>query len=1241
MKRIIYSCFLFISLILICETSSAQIATITPISFCYNPAGVTGTASVSGGPPATASYTWAFVSPSTSITVPGQTVIPGGLPGSQIQFTLSGCGVYQLNVVAVDAGSGVVGNTAATASITCPNAATITASTPSVCQGSSATLTALGAATWTWSNGANGSPLTVTPSVTTVYTATGTTAGGCTVQAAAPVTVVVQPISMTLTPATQTVCNGTTLTLSPTYNGVTNYQWRNVTTATNLGNLPTQTVVPLGVSVYSVLGTSGGCSVSATTSITVGPNLSLLLSSNPSSACPTQGYTLTAVSIATTYTWITSLTGFSVSGATQSTLGAIFSGTNPITYTVNGSTSAGCTGTNSITIFPQTFTPTLISSSPSVCPGETFTLTSTGGAANSYSWAVLLPTFFPLNIFGAPNTQTAQINVASVIITSVTSILGCTGLNTVAVGITPNVVVTAVPSSSFVCATTPVTLTANGAASYTWVASTGGTIAPVGSSVVVVNPAVATTYSVFGTNAAGFCGNFTTVTVGMTAGGTLNFTASANASVICAGAQPTLTANGLGAFSYSWTPSLSLSSPTGSAVVASPNVNTVYTVSATNGGGCTGSQTVGITISPVPTLFPINASASAICAGFTSTLTASGIGASSYEWNGSTILTPILQPSISVSPGTYTVIGFSAIANCPSNPVSITITLAPPLNITTSQTSGTTCINENRPIKRSAPVNLVASGGGVYTWFPYNPAYMTFSVGPTTTVRPPASTCYTVTGSTSICSGSAIVCVTVIPQYSFNVVPPSPVMCIGDTMQLTITNISTLALGPPSSFAYEWLELNNSSTQLLTLDSYTSTVVNAFPLTTSIYTVEMSDSRLCKSFPRLVTLTVLPQPLTAVAIPTINSVPTNTVCFVGDFPGATDNLITLTAFNTNIGLPFGVVPTYTWVTPYQASFVTDPFNAAVITKVPARLPALAIFTVLAGYNGIAGCKGFDTVTVRAIDCRPISSNSVAFNTDINRGDTICARTCVTFFALTDTVAGGPQTYTWTFDRGAPATSTLVNPTVCYNSPGQFSVKLVVSNPYPIGVGSAGIKTAFQYIRVVDVPNVTIVPPGQRGSDTIIRFGQPTVLTGTNALFYNWSPNYNITSIKSRTVTVNPFQTTQYILTGYNSRNCFSSDTINVIVIPDCGDMFVPNAFSPNGDGINDELKVRGACLETLTFLIFNRWGEKVFETSDINKGWDGTFNGDKMNTGVFVYRLEGKTYEGKGFSAKGNITLIR
>ena len=97
------------------------------------------------------------------------------------------------------------------------------------------------------------------------------------------------------------------------------------------------------------------------------------------------------------------------------------------------------------------------------------------------------------------------------------------------------------------------------------------------------------------------------------------------------------------------------------------------------------------------------------------------------------------------------------------------------------------------------------------------------------------------------------------------------------------------------------------------------------------------------------------------------------------------------------------------------------------------------------------------------------------------------------------------------------------------------------------------------------------------------------------------------------------------------------------VCPDPVNLTLPNAFSPNGDGVNDQFCIQGwnDCIQSFRIMIFNRWGEKVFETTDINKGWDGTYKGQLMNTDVFVYRLEGKTHDGKGFSLKGNITLVR
>ena len=82
-------------------------------------------------------------------------------------------------------------------------------------------------------------------------------------------------------------------------------------------------------------------------------------------------------------------------------------------------------------------------------------------------------------------------------------------------------------------------------------------------------------------------------------------------------------------------------------------------------------------------------------------------------------------------------------------------------------------------------------------------------------------------------------------------------------------------------------------------------------------------------------------------------------------------------------------------------------------------------------------------------------------------------------------------------------------------------------------------------------------------------------------------------------------------------------------------------FSPNGDGLNDVVNIHGACIASYNFQIFNRWGELVFETKDPAFSWDGTFRGKPMDTAVFMYSADGITRDGKPFSAKGNITLLR
>ena len=117
-------------------------------------------------------------------------------------------------------------------------------------------------------------------------------------------------------------------------------------------------------------------------------------------------------------------------------------------------------------------------------------------------------------------------------------------------------------------------------------------------------------------------------------------------------------------------------------------------------------------------------------------------------------------------------------------------------------------------------------------------------------------------------------------------------------------------------------------------------------------------------------------------------------------------------------------------------------------------------------------------------------------------------------------------------------------------------------------------------------------------------------------------NYGLSGLTK--LAFNNFNTTPFALT---------SEVISSV--------YVPNVFSPNGDGFNDILMVRGKAVAEMQFIIYDRWGEKVFETTDINAGWDGTYKGEPMNLAVFVYMLTGKYKNGEAIDEKGNFTLLR
>jgi gliding motility-associated-like protein len=147
--------------------------------------------------------------------------------------------------------------------------------------------------------------------------------------------------------------------------------------------------------------------------------------------------------------------------------------------------------------------------------------------------------------------------------------------------------------------------------------------------------------------------------------------------------------------------------------------------------------------------------------------------------------------------------------------------------------------------------------------------------------------------------------------------------------------------------------------------------------------------------------------------------------------------------------------------------------------------------------------------------------------------------------------------------------------------------------------------------------------------------------------YQWTPANTLDNSLSTDPLATPSATTTYIVTINDSSIpvfCGKSDTVTISVIDyECGEpyIFVPNAFSPNKNGENDKLFVRGNNIKELYFAIYNRWGELVFETKEINSGWDGTHKDLEVEPAVYVYYLEVTCTGEVKYTKKGNITLIR
>lgn len=161
-----------------------------------------------------------------------------------------------------------------------------------------------------------------------------------------------------------------------------------------------------------------------------------------------------------------------------------------------------------------------------------------------------------------------------------------------------------------------------------------------------------------------------------------------------------------------------------------------------------------------------------------------------------------------------------------------------------------------------------------------------------------------------------------------------------------------------------------------------------------------------------------------------------------------------------------------------------------------------------------------------------------------------------------------------------------------------------------------------------------------GNDTLVASGVPFQLIGSGGVSYQWAPPFGLSDPNIANPIVTLDRDMEYILTASSPAGCSSTDTIRIKVFKGV-EIYVPTAFTPNGDGLNDLLRAIPIGLKFNFLKIFDRWGNQVFHTTDHRNGWDGTFNGKRMPSGTFAWTVSASTSDGKSIVRHGTLQLIR
>ena len=177
-----------------------------------------------------------------------------------------------------------------------------------------------------------------------------------------------------------------------------------------------------------------------------------------------------------------------------------------------------------------------------------------------------------------------------------------------------------------------------------------------------------------------------------------------------------------------------------------------------------------------------------------------------------------------------------------------------------------------------------------------------------------------------------------------------------------------------------------------------------------------------------------------------------------------------------------------------------------------------------------------------------------------------------------------------------------------------------------------------HLTVHSLPNTDATP-----EIVSIALGDSVQLNASGGVTYSWSPTESLSCSNCASPLAFPSQGTTYVVAVTDSAGCTQSDTLRVEVDIICNEVFIPTIFSPNGKGpqANETFCVFSDCVEQFKLVIHNRWGERIFESEDINQCWDGTFKGVEAASGVYAFNVYLKQLDGRVLSKAGTVELVK